>query len=187
MLLIQVPVSIIEVIKSTHTLLRTTKGYSHTVVKSRTIAEWCSAVYIVMLSQTSISQKRRDTHLHTHESCGTYSNEISKPLTGLEVQSRVQRISAGVFVSTSVAFTEVYVGFVEGLVLFCPLRLCDRGNFIMQIDVSPLMSMPSGFCLTHNNTHISSVACAPSHINISRASCVCLTHTCMPRHSRKHA
>lgn len=85
MLLIQVPVLIIEVIKSTHTLPRTTKGYSHTVVKSRTIAERCSAVYTVTLGQTSVYQKRRDAH----ESIGTYSNEFSKPLTGLEVQSGV--------------------------------------------------------------------------------------------------
>lgn len=58
--LIQVPVPIIEVIKSAHTLLCATKGYSHTAVKSRTIAEPCSAVYIVAASQTSVSQEGRD-------------------------------------------------------------------------------------------------------------------------------
>lgn len=68
------PVSIIEVIKSAHTLPRATKGYSRTAVKSRTIAERCSAVYIVAASQTSVSRGRRDTQ----ESRGSYSSEISK-------------------------------------------------------------------------------------------------------------
>lgn len=53
----------------------------------------------------------------------------------------------------------------------------------MQINVSPLMSVPSGFCLTHNNTHISSVTCAPSHINISlHPVSASPTHTCSDTH-----
>lgn len=65
------------------------KGYSHTVLERRTIAKQSSIVGIVILSKTSVTQKREDTLKHTNKGDGTYSNKLSKPLARSEVQSKV--------------------------------------------------------------------------------------------------
>lgn len=85
-------------------------------------------------------------------------------------------------------------GVVKGLVLFCPLRRCNRGNFIMQIYVS---ADEHGLrLLSHNGTHTHTHSLAHKYSHTCSlclfCPCACVhvhtqSHTYMLRHLWKHA